>query len=421
MSEMMRTKSILLSLTILLSTVCVAFGQKSVPTRDDFAPTVILLSIDGFRYDYPEKHGAPTIAAMARDGVRAKWMNVSFPTKTFPNHYTVATGLYPANNGIVDNNVFAFGTVLSMSRREEVENSRWWLGEPIWVTAENQGLRAASFFFVGSEAPVKGVRPTFWRRYNGGVPPQMRVDTVLSWLDLPEKERPRIITFYFSDTDDAGHEFGPDAEETKYSVWNVDSYVKRLTDGIEKRGLKEKVNIILVSDHGMASVDYRNVTFLDEHFSLELAERILWSNEVVHIFPKAGKTDEIHNAIKNLEKVTCWKKDEIPARFNYKGSDRIAPIVCMSDEGWITTSRQRYSDWMRNIADPERPRGAHGYDPGLESMRGIFMAWGPAFKKGHLAEPIENVDVYNLMCRILGLRPAQNDGDFDRVKSFLKN
>lgn len=410
----------LIVFSLLLVLVAGTHGQNPSASKPEFAPTVILLSVDGFRHDYIEKHGAPNIDRYAKEGVRAKWMNVAFPTKTFPNHYTVATGLYPANHGIVDNNVFAFGTVFSMSRREEVENPRWWLGEPIWVTAEKQGVKAASFFFVGSEAPVQGIRPSIWRRYNGGVPPQMRVDTVLSWLDMPEKERPKVITFYFSDTDDAGHEFGPDAEETKYAVWNVDSYVKRLMDGIEKRGLKDKVNVILVSDHGMTKVDYRNATFLDDYFSLDLAERILWSNEMVHIFPKPGKIDEIHDAIKNLKNVSCWKKEEIPARFRYTGSDRIAPIVCMSAEGWVTTNRQRYNDWMRNIADPERPRGAHGYDPALESMRAVFMAWGPAFKRGVISDPIENVDVYNLASRILGITPAKNDGDFERVRTMLK-
>lgn len=413
---MNKFKAIIALLTLLVFAVT-ADAQNE---RKDFGETVILLSLDGFRYDYIEKHGAPTLDRYSKQGVRAKWMNVAFPTKTFPNHYTVATGLYPARHGIVDKNVFAFGTVFSMSRREEVENPRWWLGEPIWVTAETQGVKAASFFFVGSEAPVKGVRPSIWNRYNGGVPPQMRVDTVLSWLDLPERERPRLITFYFSDTDDAGHEFGPDARETKYAVGNVDSYVKRLMDGIEKRGIADRVNVIVVSDHGMAPVDYRNATFLDDHFNLDLAERILWSNEVVHIFPKPGKTEEIHSAVKGLHQVTCWKRDEIPTRFRYSGSDRIAPIVCMSAEGWITTNRQRYNDWMRNIADPERPRGAHGYDPGLTSMRAIFLAWGPSFKNGYTAEPIENVDIYNIVSRILGLKPAENDGDMERVKSMFR-
>jgi predicted AlkP superfamily pyrophosphatase or phosphodiesterase len=413
---MNKFKAIIALLTLLVFAVT-ADAQNE---RKDFGETVILLSLDGFRYDYIEKHGAPTLDRYSKQGVRAKWMNVAFPTKTFPNHYTVATGLYPARHGIVDNNMFAFGTVFSMSRREEVENPRWWLGEPIWVTAETQGVKAASFFFVGSEAPVKGFRPSIWNRYNGGVPPQMRVDTVLSWLDLPERERPRLITFYFSDTDDAGHEFGPDARETKYAVGNVDSYVKRLMDGIEKRGIADRVNVIIVSDHGMAPVDYRNATFLDDHFNLDLAERILWSNEVVHIFPKPGKTEEIHSAVKGLQQVTCWKRDEIPARFRYSGSDRIAPIVCMSAEGWITTNRQRYNDWMRNIADPERPRGAHGYDPGLTSMRAIFLAWGPSFKNGYTAEPIENVDIYNIVSQILGLKPAENDGDIERVKSMFR-
>lgn len=404
------------ALALLTGLASLVLGQKRIT---DLKPTLILISADGFRYDYIDKFDTPTLKSMAADGVRAKWMEPSFPTKTFPNHYTVATGLYPARNGIVDNNVWAFGTVFSMGNRNEVENPRWWLGEPIWVTAQKQGQIAASYFFVGSEAPIKGVRPTFWRSYNGGVPPQMRVDSVLGWLDLPTGKRPTMITMYFSDADDAGHEFGPESTENRYAVSNVDSYVKRLRDGLRARGIENKVNIIFVADHGMAPYKVTNVTFLDDYFDLKLAERVLWSNEMVHIFPKEGQEASIMMKIGNLKNVSCWKKSDVPARFHYSGGDRIAPIVCMSALGWVTTSHPRYDSWMATVPDPERTRGGHGYDPQLPEMRATFIANGPAFKKGYLAEPFSNVNVYNIMCDILGLKPAPNDGVFDSVKGMM--
>jgi predicted AlkP superfamily pyrophosphatase or phosphodiesterase len=413
----MRNRITVLAIVLLSAFVPPIAGQG--PARD-LEPTVILVSLDGFRYDYIEKFAPPTLRRLASGGVRAKWMIPSFPTKTFPNHYTVATGLYPANHGIVENNVFDFGEVFSMSKRKEVENPRWWGGEPIWVTAEKQGRIAASYFFVGSETAIKGEQPTFWRRYDGDVPPQMRVDKVLSWLDLPRGQRPSMITLYFSDVDDAGHAFGPDAEETRYAVLNVDDYIGRLMRGLKTRGIDRRVNVIIVSDHGMAPVYLKQRTFLDDHFDLDLAERILWTNEIIQIFPKPGKADEIFSKIGNLEHAACWKKEDIPERLNYRQGKRVAPIICTSDEGWITTSRKRYDDWTRDLDDLDRPRGAHGYDNRFRSMQAIFVAHGPAFRKGHIAEPFENVEVYNLMCSILGIKPAPNDGNIERVRGILK-
>lgn len=393
------------------------FGQKPI---NDLQPTVILISLDGFRYDYLDKFKPPTLNRIANDGVRAKWMIPSFPTKTFPNHYTVATGLYPANHGIVENNVFDFGEVFTMSKRKEVENPRWWGGEPIWVTAEKQGQIAASYFFVGSETKIKDEQPTFWRKYDGGVPAQMRVDKVLGWLDLPREKRPTMITLYFSDVDDAGHAYSPEAEETKYAVWNVDSYVERLVNGLKLRKIDKKVNLIIVSDHGMAPVYLKQTTFLDDHFDFSLTERILWTNEIVQIFPKPGKTDDIYSKIGDLKHVTCWKKADIPERLNYKQGKRVAPIVCSSEEGWVTTSRKRFEDWTKDLDDLDRPRGAHGYDNKYQSMQALFIARGSAFKQRFSAEPFENVQVYNLMCKILGLNPAPNDGRIENVRSMLK-
>lgn len=393
------------------------FSQN--PVRD-LKPTVILISLDGFRYDYPEKFNTPNILKLAKNGVRAKWMIPSFPTKTFPNHYTVVTGLYPEHHGIVENNIYDFGEVFSIGNREQVQNPRWWFGEPVWATAEKQGQIAASYFFVGSETKIKNEQPTFWRTYNGRVPPEMRVDKALAWFDLPVEKRPTMITLYFSDTDDAGHEFSPDAEETKYAALNADRYIGRLMDGLRARKIDEKVNVIIVSDHGMASVDFRKKTLLDDYFDLDLAGKILWTNEIVQIFPKAGKIDEIYSKIDKLEHTTCWKKENIPARLHYQASPRVAPIVCTSDEGWLTTSKKRYEDLTEDLDDISRPRGAHGYDNKYQSMQATFIAHGAAFKKNYVAEPFKNVHVYNLMCEILGLKPAPNDGNFELGNKILK-
>ena len=393
------------------------FAQAKVT---DLKPTVIIISLDGFRYDYLDKYHPPELNRLADDGVRAKWMIPSYPTKTFPNHYTIVTGLYPEHNGIVENHVYDFGEVFEMDDRAKVRDPKWWWGEPIWVTAEKQGQKASSYFWPGSEAQIGGVWATYWRNYNGRVPNDMRVDKVLGYLDLPAKERPTMITMYFSETDDVGHEFGPDAEETKYAVWEVDRYIKRLMDGLKARHVDDKVNVIIVSDHGMAPVYIKQVTFLDDYFDFGLAEKILWTNEIVQIFPKPGKLDAIYDRIKDLKHTTCWKKDDIPARLHYNEGKRIAPIVCSTEESWQTTYHENYDKWYKGRDDLDRPRGGHGYDNKYETMRATFIAHGPAFKKGYLAEPFENVEVYNVMCRILGLTPAKNDGDLEHVKGMLR-
>ena len=394
-------------------------GQRTI---DDLRPTVILISLDGFRYDYLEKFDPPTLNRLAGEGVRAKWMIPSFPTKTFPNHYTIATGLYPEHHGIVENNVYDFGEIFTIDDHKDVTDGRWWWGEPIWVTAEKQGQTAASYFYVGSEAEIQNTRPRFWRNYNGKVPPEMRVDKVLAWFDLPANQRPTMISTYFSDTDDLGHEFGPDAEETRYAALNLDRYISRLLDGLRARGIENRVNFVIVSDHGMAARDQRNAVVMDDYFDTTdktIADPILTTGEIWQIFPKPGKEDLIVARLKNIQHATCWKKSDVPARLHYNEGRRIAPIVCTSDEGWAMTTRKRF-DTTKAAWDFDKVRGAHGYDNRYESMRATFIAHGPAFKKSYIAEPFENIHVYELMCRLLGLRPAKNDGDLNRVKDMLK-
>lgn len=410
--------SFCLKFLLCLIFICPAYAQKPVK---DLKPTVILISLDGFRADYLDKFKPPMLNKLAKTGVRAKWMIPSFPSKTFPNHYTIATGLYPEHHGIVENNIYDFGAVFGIDKKPEVQNPRWWLGEPIWVTAEKQNQRSASYFFPGSETAIEGVRPTYYKEYNGKAPNNLRVDTILAWLDLPVEKRPTMLTLYFSDPDDAGHEFSPDSEETRYAALEVDDDIKRLADGLKQRKIYGKANIIIVSDHGMATVNRNNSIFLDDIFDIEKqTDRVLWTGEIVQIFPKPNEETNIINALQSrVQHAKCWRKSEIPERFHYNEGNRIAPIVCSADEGWVLNNHKRFEEWKEKD-ELRGSRGAHGYDNQLESMRATFIANGAAFKKGYTAEPFENVNVYNLMCRILGLNPAKNDGDFDKVKNMLR-
>src|SRR5258708_22000357 len=411
----------LLSLACLLLALNLSVLGQSKPIKD-LQPTVILISLDGFRYDYLDLYRPANLNSLAAGGVRARWMIPSFTSKTFPNHYTIATGLYPQNHGIVENNIYdpAFKAIFTLSDRREVENSLWWLGEPIWVTAEKQGQKAASVFYPGTEGEIAGTRPSYWKRYDQETSDDARVDTILSWLDLPRDQRPTFLALYFSDPDDAGHEFGPVSKETKNAVLKVDEEIGRLIAGLKSRGIFSQINLIIVSDHGMATVRWSNAILLDKLFDTSMATRIFWTREIVSIFPKAGREDEIYLSLKRKlpPQARVSRKAEMPARFHYSQSPRIAPLLVLPAEGWILTNQKAFAE-MREKGETKRLKGGHGYDNQLPSMRAIFIAHGEAFKKGKVVAPFENTQVYNIMTRILGLKPAVNDGNYEATKEVL--
>ena len=416
----MKTSRPLLLVFVLLAAVSLVAAQPA-PIKD-LRPTVILVSIDAFRYDYPEKYKPVHINYLARRGVRAKWMTPSFPSKTFPNHYTIVTGLYPQNHGIVENNFFdsRFDKIFTLTDREEIQKGRWWLGEPIWVTAQRQGQKTGSIFYPGTEAQIAGLRPNYWKLYDERMPNDARVDAILAWLDLPVDQRPTLLSIYFSDVDDAGHGHGPDSRETGNAVASVDRTVGRLISGLKARNVFGKLNLILVSDHGMATVDFNNAIILDELFDTELAERIFWTREIISIFPKAGKENEIYQTLKSRlpSSARIYRKRDLPARFHYSDSPRIAPLLVLPKEGWIITNREKFEEMKRN-GDMNHLKGAHGYDNQLVSMRATFIAHGGRFKRGKVVAPFENVQVYNIMTKILGLKPAPNDGDNKAARAVL--
>jgi predicted AlkP superfamily pyrophosphatase or phosphodiesterase len=361
---------------------------------------------------------APNLQALALRGVRAEALVPVFPTKTFPNHYTIVTGLYPENHGIVSNVIADLGfparfTMSSPTARD----SRWWGGEPIWVTAIRQKQRSAAMFWPGSEAPIGGVRPTYWRPFDDSVSNAARVTQVLQWLALPEATRPSFITLYFSEVDHAGHRHGPDSPQVLEAARRVDDSLGKLVSGIRKLNLLDRTTFVIVSDHGMSQVAQERVIFLDDYLNLSTVDVVEWSPNL-GLLPRSTTVEHIYRALKDKHPaLAVYKRGEIPAHLHYRRNNRIPPIVGLADDGWTITTRTRH---LVASAAGLSDDGAHGYDPSHRSMHGLFVAAGPRVREGMLVPAFENVHIYNFLCELLGLNPAKNDGDPEVTRKFLE-
>jgi len=351
---------------------------------------VLLVSIDGFRADYLDRPEAVRLRGLAAEGVRARWLTPVFPSKTFPNHYSIVTGLYPEHHGIVSNTILdpETGRWFRISDRHAVRDSSWWGGEPIWVTAVKQGLRSATFFWPGSEAAIEGVRPTYWERYDARVPDAERVRRVLDWLSLPLDQAPSFVTLYFSEVDHAGHEFGPDAPETDSAIARVDSAIGMLLAGLDARGLAGPVDVIVVSDHGMAPLSPERTVYLGDYLDLA-GVTVVEASPVAALVPPPGREEEVYERLHGADPhLAVYRRSETPPRWHYRDNPRIPPILAVANEGWRISTRSRpkgaAGGWI-----PER--GTHGYDPAAPSMR----------------------------THLLGLVPAPNDGSLDSVAAVL--
>ncbi|MEN1941076.1 alkaline phosphatase family protein [Luteimonas sp. MJ246] len=368
---------------------------------------LLLISIDGLHPDRINATDSPNIARLAAGGVRARWMTPSYPTLTFPNHYTIATGLRPDRHGIVHNSMSdeELGT-FRLSDRDAVGTSAWWGGEPVWVGAENAGLRTATMFWPGTEAEINGVRPTRWHAYDESVPAMERAGTVAGWLLEPEATRPRLATLYFHSVDTAAHTFGPASAEARAALADIDTAIGSLLARLQRGGRLQHTNIVLVSDHGMAPVPPGNQVSTGEMVTLEEA-RITSIGQVVQVQPNPGFEAGVEaRLLGRHDRYECWRRDQLPARWHYGTHPRIPAIVCQMDEGWDALFPQ-----MLERRAAGGMRGSHGYDPALPSMRAVFIASGPAFRRGAVIGPIENIDVYPLLVRLLGIPAADHDGD----------
>ncbi|MEG3192568.1 alkaline phosphatase family protein [Lysobacter sp. D1-1-M9] len=406
-----------LSLIACASRPPAAPGQASTPAPTPI-PTpsapVLLVSLDGFRADYLELGITPNLARLAATGVRAEWMEPAYPTLTFPNHYTIVTGLHPDRHGIVHNTMrdIDLGR-FSLGNREAVGDGRWWGGEPIWVGAENAGLATATLSWPGSEAPVQGVQPTRWRPFDASLAIDARVDIVLGWLAEPAATRPAFATLYFEHLDSAAHPHGPDSPEAHAAIARLDAAIGRLLDGLGELGQRGAVNLVVVSDHGMAAVAPGHTVALEDLVDPADATAVTYGQSL-GFAPLPGRSEAAEAQLLGAhQRYDCWRKAELPARWHYGQHPRVPPIVCQMHEGW--DARPRASIKRRAQVGT---RGSHGFDPALASMRALFIAHGPAFRRGVVLPAFDNVDVYPLLARLLGIEPEPHDGDDDALAAL---
>ena len=405
---------------ILLLFFCFLSCVKKDNNDSKTSQTVILVSMDGFRWDYQDRTDTPNFDYLTENGVKAESYIPVFPSRTFPNHLSIVTGCYPENHGIISNRMYDEewdAEYYIGEDSEPVTESRWYEAEPIWVTAEKQGQVTATYFWPGSEAEINGERPTYWLQYDGTVPNEDRVQQVLNWLTLPEDERPVFITLYFSDTDTWGHMYGPEAVNMDTIIQELDGYMGMLIEGLDERGLLDEVNIIITSDHGMTELSRDSIIFLDDYIevSSDSIRMIEWS-PVAMILPVDSWVDSVYNSLHEVhDNMVVYRKEDIPDRLHFSSHRRIPPIICIADEGWSITTHGYFNDHPDAYMG-----GTHGYDPAYKSMHGFFIASGPAFKDGLTVSPFQNIHTYDLIAHILALNPVENDGCLDSVSVMLE-
>ena len=381
-------------------------------------PYLVLISIDGFRWDYMDRYPTPNMNRLATSGTRAERLLPVFPTLTFPNHYSIATGLYPENHGLVGNDFPdpERDVWYSLKKRETVEDRRFYSGEPIWVSAETQGMVAAAFFFVGTEAPIKGVYPTHWRSYDKKITGEDRVDQILAWLDNPAESRPHIYTLYFEDVDDYSHWFGPDSAENIEAISRVDGYVGRLLDGLEKLPFADQVNIILVSDHGQgAYLPDQQPYLLADHVELDNTSIIEGGSYLfLHINnDEPGRAASIVDTVnKSWKHGRAYLRGNTPTHWHIGDNPRFPDVILMPEIGYAVLSTEGKAGKIN--------AGDHGWAPEDPAMHGFFVACGPDITQGLSLGQVNNVDVYPFMLSILGLdAPEKMDGDASHLATAL--
>ncbi|MGH8036984.1 MAG: ectonucleotide pyrophosphatase/phosphodiesterase [Stenotrophomonas sp.] len=404
-----------LTLTSCASAPSTSPAAGVAPTAAVSAPKLLLVSIDGLRADALDRGITPNLSRIAHEGVRARWMTPSYPSLTFPNHYTIVTGLRPNHHGIIHNSMQeeSLGR-FQLNLRDAVTDSRWWGGEPIWVSAEKAGVHSATWSWPGSEAAIQGVRPSQWRIYDEAVALSDRVDTVLDWVGQTDADAPRLVTLYMEQVDKAGHHFGPDSPEYAAAIAQADVAIGRLLDGLTARGLAASTNVIVVSDHGMATVPEGHAIAVEDMVDPTLASNVS-TGQSIGFAPLPGKQQAAEKVLLGAHaNYDCWTRQTLPARWEYGSNPRIPPIVCQMHEGWNAFTRERLS--KQEPGD----RGSHGYDNALPSMRAVFIARGPSFKQGATLPGFDNVDVYPLMTRLLGVPAAPNDGNPETLLPALR-
>ena len=379
-------------------------------SQTDKKSYVVLVSMDGFRWDYAKKFKLQNLEKIAKQGVHAKSMRPAYPSKTFPNHYSIVTGLYPDHHGIINNAFYDSTLKEAFSLSTPAKNdSRFYGGNPIWNVAELQGVRTASFFWPGSDTDQK--RPSIFKKYDEKTPYETRIDTVLKWLELPEKQRPHLITLYFDEPDHTGHNFGPLSPENKKIIIKMDSIMGELSSKLDQLSIGKEINLIIVSDHGMTEINNTKKIVILDYLKPEWLDYKTVINPIMSLQAKTGFQDSIANALKKVPHIKFWKAGNLPKRLHYGKNPRVLDFVIEAKKGYS----------LAKISTQNIKGGTHGYDNKEKDMQAIFYAKGPAFKVNKEINSFQNISIYPLIAKILDLKIDVVDGKLSEVKSMLKD
>ena len=403
---------------IILIISCAKKIENDVSVINDLGPTVILISLDGFRWDYLSKTDTPNLDILVENGVISESLIPVFPSKTFPNHLSIVTGCYPENHGILSNNMYDQewdAEYYIGENSDPVKDGRWYDAEPIWVTAEKQGKLTGTYFWPGSEAEINGTRPTYYGEYDGNISREDRVQKILEWIDLPKQSRPVFMTLYFSDVDSWGHNIGPDAIGMNSIIKEIDESIGLLVSGLNKREILDNINIIITSDHGMAGLSRDRVIFLDDYININDVRMVDWS-PVAMILPEDDSIVSTYSALYDAHpQMSVFKKEDVPARLHFNNHRRIPPIICIAADGWSISDRDYFDENPYSFTG-----GTHGYDPINKSMHGIFIASGPGLKEGLTIDSFSSIHIYEVIAHILDIDTPENDASFDSISVMFK-
>ena len=381
-------------------------------------PYIILISFDGFRWDYTHRGITPNLKRIKENGASALSLMPVFPSKTFPNHYSIITGMYPENHGIIHNDFYdSFtGNRYKVGDTTSVRESKWYLGEAFWETAERQGIITASYFWPGSEVHLKYRRSHYVEYYEHERPYKTRVADVLNWLKLPEEKRPHFFTLYFDATDTYGHEYGPDSPEINQAIKQLDDILGMLLSGLEEIDILQKTNIIVVSDHGMTSVDGKSLINIEKILTGRQFKLQGYGPVMMLTCPEQEK-DLIYKKLQQQQAhFKVYLREKLPGFYHFSDHPFILPVILIADMGWTLVTNDLEKKLINRTIG-----GNHGYDNFHLDMHGIFYATGPAFKKGYRCGTIRNIDIYPLLCKIFNIFPRQNiDGKLERIEFILR-
>ncbi|KAF8768457.1 Ectonucleotide like protein [Argiope bruennichi] len=392
-------------------------SASSCPPSFEGIPPLLLVSVDGFRADYLDRGLTPTIEKLSLCGVRTPYMQPVFPTKTFPNHFSQVTGLYPAWHGIVDNfmNDTETRKIFKLGKSSILEPF-WWEAEPIWVSAVKQGKKAATYFWPGSDVKINGTRPTYYKNYSSSVPFEERVDQVHRWLDYPPSDRPSVITLYFNEPDSSAHSHGVYSKEVDEALVKVDRAIERLFAGLQMRNLTDCINVFITSDHGMTDISCSRSINIGKFVDVSTVRNTEGPMGRLQVLEEANTSLEA--VLQELrcrdEHMRVYFREQLPVRAHYSNHRRIEPIFIDVDSGWNLLRREpKVGEWKCS-------GGMHGYDNLWPDMRAFFTAIGPSLKRNFSAEPFINTELYELMCELIDIVPNPNNGTKGGLHHLLK-